>query len=58
MSDPELAETCLYHREQGSGPLALFVHGFPLDGTMWLDQLAALADLRRCVAIDLRGFGF
>jgi len=58
MSDAESAKTCLYHREQGSGPLALFVHGFPLDSTMWLDQLSGLADLRRCVAIDLRGFGF
>ena len=27
------------------------------DHTMWLDQLRGLADLRRCVALDLAGFG-
>lgn len=45
------------YREQGSGPVALLVHGFPLDSTMWLDQIADLSDIRRCVAPDLRGFG-
>jgi len=45
------------YREVGTGPVALFVHGFPLDGTMWDDQLARLAEARRCVAPDLRGFG-
>lgn len=43
--------------ERGEGPLAVFVHGFPLDATMWRPQLDALGDLRRCVAIDLPGFG-
>ena len=45
------------YRLQGSGPVALFVHGFPLDSAMWLDQIADLSDIRRCVAPDLRGFG-
>lgn len=45
------------YRERGDGPTALFVHGFPLDSTMWLEQLAALSGVRRCVAPDLRGFG-
>lgn len=47
----------LHIRQQGSGPVALFVHGFPLDSTMWIEQLTALSDIRRCVAVDLRGFG-
>lgn len=47
----------LFYREEGSGPLAVFVHGFPLDHTMWLDQMSGLAHLRRCVALDLRGYG-
>lgn len=47
----------LHIRQKGTGPLALFVHGFPLDSTMWVEQLDALADMRRCVAVDLRGFG-
>ena len=45
------------YREEGTGRVALFVHGFPLDSMMWLDQLVALSDIRRCVAPDLRGFG-
>lgn len=47
----------LAYEERGSGPVLLFVHGFPLDRTMWIGQLAGLAKLRRCVAVDLRGHG-
>ena len=49
--------TMLYYREAGEGELAVFIHGFPLDHTVWLDQLQGLAHVRRCVAVDLRGFG-
>ena len=47
----------LYYRENGEGRLAVFIHGFPLDHSLWLDQLTGLAHVRRCVAVDLRGFG-
>lgn len=57
MRSVELEGTELALRERGSGPLALFVHGYPLDSSMWLDPLERLADVRRCVAPDLRGFG-
>jgi pimeloyl-ACP methyl ester carboxylesterase len=57
MARIEVNGTTLFYREQGTGPLALFVHGFPLDGTMWLDQIDALAGSRRCVVPDLRGYG-
>jgi 3-oxoadipate enol-lactonase len=46
-----------FYREQGSGTVALFIHGFPLDSTMWLEQIQLLSDARRCIAPDLRGFG-
>ncbi len=36
---------------------ALFVHPFMHDGTIWLDQLKDLRDLKRCIAIDMRGHG-
>ncbi|MDX1691251.1 MAG: alpha/beta fold hydrolase [Acidimicrobiia bacterium] len=49
--------TMLYYRETGEGRLAVFLHGFPLDHTVWLDQLTGLGHVRRCVAVDLRGFG-
>ena len=47
----------LHYAEQGEGPLAVLIHGYPLDHTLWLDQLAALSDIRRVVAIDLPGYG-
>ncbi|GMQ86725.1 MAG: alpha/beta fold hydrolase [Acidimicrobiia bacterium] len=53
----EANESTFHYLESGDGPVALFVHGFPLDATMWSEQLEGLAALRRCLAIDLRGFG-
>lgn len=47
----------LAYEERGSGPVLVFVHGFPLDRTLWIPQLAGLAKRRTCVAIDLRGHG-
>lgn len=47
----------LAYEERGSGPVAVFVHGFPLDRRMWIEQLSGLAKVRRCVAVDLRGHG-
>ncbi len=42
----------------GKGPLAVLVHGYPLDHRMWLDTLhGPLAQHRTLVAIDLRGHG-
>ncbi len=41
----------------GKGPVALFVHGFPLDHSMWAAQTEGLADIATCLAPDLRGFG-
>ena len=47
----------LAYEERGSGPVAVFIHGFPLDRRMWIGQLSGLAKFRRCVALDLRGHG-
>jgi pimeloyl-ACP methyl ester carboxylesterase len=44
--------------ECGSGPAALFVHGYPLSAYHWRHQLAALSDIRRCIAVDLLGLGY
>jgi 3-oxoadipate enol-lactonase len=41
---------------RGEGPAILFVHGYPLDRTMWADQIARLEGYRR-IAPDLRGMG-
>src|SRR4051795_3790331 len=45
------------YAEAGSGPVALFVHGVLLNGHLWRHQLAALSDLRRCIAPDLLAHG-
>jgi pimeloyl-ACP methyl ester carboxylesterase len=44
--------------EQGSGPVALFVHGVLLNGYLWRHQLAELSETRRCIAVDLLGHGY
>src|SRR5262245_8045844 len=43
--------------EQGTGPIALFVHGVLLNGHLWRHQLAELSDIRRCIAVDLLAHG-
>lgn len=53
----EVNDTRLHIRQAGTGPVALFIHGFPLDSSMWIDQMADLSAIRRCIAPDLRGFG-
>jgi 3-oxoadipate enol-lactonase len=43
--------------DEGMGPAILFVHGFPLDHTMWTAQIAEFSKTHRVIAPDLRGFG-
>src|SRR5919106_1244540 len=45
------------YTEQGTGPVALFVHGVLLNGHLWRHQLAYLSDIRRCIAVDLLAHG-
>lgn len=43
--------------EQGSGPVALFVHGVLLNSHLWRHQLEHLSDMRHCIALDLLAHG-
>ena len=45
------------YTEQGTGPVALFVHGVLLNGYLWRHQLEDLSDIRRCIALDLLAHG-
>jgi pimeloyl-ACP methyl ester carboxylesterase len=45
------------YTEQGTGPIALFVHGVLLNGYLWRHQLADLSNIRRCIAVDLLAHG-
>jgi pimeloyl-ACP methyl ester carboxylesterase len=44
--------------EQGSGPVALFLHGVPLNGFHWRHIIAGLRTERRCIALDLMALGY
>ncbi len=44
--------------EQGQGPVALFIHGVPLNGYHWRHIIDRVKHRRRCIAIDLMGLGF
>ncbi len=47
----------LHYSDQGTGPVIVLVHGFPVDSTMWDDQAASLCASHRVITPDLRGFG-
>jgi pimeloyl-ACP methyl ester carboxylesterase len=53
----ETASGRISYTEQGSGAVALFVHGVLLNGHLWRHQLAELSDIRRSIAVDLLAHG-
>ena len=54
ISLPDISINCF---DSGDGPPILFVHGFPLDHSMWRRQLDEFSQTHRVIAPDLRGFG-
>jgi pimeloyl-ACP methyl ester carboxylesterase len=44
--------------EKGSGPVALFVHGVPLNGYHWRSIIDRVQHRRRSIAVDLMGLGY
>jgi pimeloyl-ACP methyl ester carboxylesterase len=47
----------LHHREQGSGPSLILIHGFPMNQQIWNDFAEKLSANFKVVTIDLPGFG-
>jgi len=43
--------------ESGTGPVALFLHGFPLNSFQWRGVIPRLAEDRRCIAPDFLALG-
>jgi 3-oxoadipate enol-lactonase len=43
--------------DRGKGPAVLLIHAFPLNHTMWEQQLPVLSTHFRVIAPDIRGFG-
>lgn len=42
---------------RGAGPVALFLHGFPLNGFQWHAVMDRLSGMRRCIVPDFLGSG-
>ncbi|MGY2873642.1 non-heme chloroperoxidase [Marmoricola sp. URHA0025 HA25] len=48
----------LYYEDHGTGQPVVLIHGYPLDGSSWEQQTAALLDAgHRVITYDRRGFG-
>ncbi len=54
----ELPVSRVAYVEHGSGPAALFIHGYRLNGFQWRGALERLHMHRRCIAPDVMGMGF
>jgi haloalkane dehalogenase len=46
------------HIDRGTGPAALFLHGFPLSSFQWRGAIDRLSPYRRCPVPDLMGLGY
>ncbi|MCW3118759.1 MAG: alpha/beta hydrolase fold protein, partial [Chitinophagaceae bacterium] len=48
----------IYYEDQGKGKNVVFIHGWPLSGSMWEYQLTQFIGRGiRCITYDRRGFG-
>ncbi len=48
----------IYYEDLGEGKPVVFIHGWPLSGSMWEYQVTQLSKAGlRCIAYDRRGFG-
>ena len=52
------ADIELHYEDHGTGQPVVLIHGYPLDGSSWEKQTAALLDAGyRVITYDRRGFG-
>ena len=47
----------MFHLDEGHGSPLVFIHGFPLDHSMWRHQIPEFRSTHRVLAVDLPGFG-
>lgn len=57
MPTARIGELDLHYSDSGHGRTLLLVHGFPLDHSMWQQQIDCFGKTHRVLAPDLRGFG-
>jgi pimeloyl-ACP methyl ester carboxylesterase len=43
--------------DEGPGPAVVLLHGFPLSGAMWKEQITGVGSIYRLIVPDLRGHG-
>ncbi len=43
--------------DNGPGPVVVLLHGFPLNRSMWVEQVSGLGEVWRLITPDLRGHG-
>jgi len=53
----KLPQSNIAYVERGHGQVALFLHGFPLNGFQWRGAIERLSKYRRCIALDFMGIG-
>jgi 3-oxoadipate enol-lactonase len=53
----DINQITMYYEEQGSGLPVIFLHGYPLDHTIWSPVTDRLAGMVRLITPDLRGHG-
>lgn len=57
-SQPNSAPINIYYEDLGKGKPIVFIHGWPLSGSMWEYQVVPLtAQGFRCITYDRRGYG-
>jgi hypothetical protein len=53
-----LLNATLHYQQWGEGPCIAFLHGSGGNHLSWWQQIPALSRSYRCLALDLRGYGF
>jgi haloalkane dehalogenase len=54
----DLSVSRVAYVERGRGQVALFIHGYPLNGFQWRGAIERLQGHRRCIAPDVMGMGY
>jgi haloalkane dehalogenase len=57
MRDTKILDSFMIHREAGTGPTVVFLHGNPTSSHLWRDVIPHVAGRARCLAPDLIGMG-
>ncbi len=57
MKTARVNNVVLSYRDSGSGNPLVFLHAFPLNQSMWNDQVAEFSKTFRVITLDWRGFG-